>query len=367
MPDSEEMLQRLVAGFWLALPVLVTLIVVASVLAVANFLLLGSRLGFQPSNRIARQLAMLALTAAGVVALVVSLPVGETTRGQLLSLLGILLSAAIALSSTTLIGNAMAGLMLRAVGNFRPGDFVQVDDRFGRVSERGLLHVEIQTEDRDLVTLPNLYLVSNPVKVVRSSGTMITATVSLGYDTPRTRVEELLVRAAHEAGLEEAYVQILDLGDFSVTYRACGFLAEVKQILSARTRLRAAMLDALHADGIEIVSATFMNQRVLPGDRPVIPEAEPVWRRRRASSSPAPEELVFDKAEAAGERSRMEEEQGSLNSRIQEIEAELESASHAAKSPLDEELAKVRLRLVEVTEALSVPPEETDASRGVRA
>jgi len=37
-----------------------------------------------------------------------------------------------------------------------------VGDYFGRVTERGLFHVEIQTEDRDLATLPNMFLVSQP-------------------------------------------------------------------------------------------------------------------------------------------------------------------------------------------------------------
>ncbi|MGB8329288.1 MAG: hypothetical protein WCE62_04110 [Polyangiales bacterium] len=40
------------------------------------------------------------------------LPIGDAPRGQLLSLLGLLVTAAIALSSTTLLGNAMAGIML---------------------------------------------------------------------------------------------------------------------------------------------------------------------------------------------------------------------------------------------------------------
>ena len=47
------------------------------------------------------------------------------------------------------------------------------DTLFGRVTERGLFHTEIQTEDRDLVTLPNLYLVTNPVKVVRTFLTVL--------------------------------------------------------------------------------------------------------------------------------------------------------------------------------------------------
>ncbi len=125
-------------------------------------------------------MGQLLLTASAVVGVILAVPIAESAQEQLLSLLGLLLSAAVALSSTTFIGNAMAGLMLRAVRNFRPGDFLKVGDHFGRVTEQGLLATEIQTEDRDLTTLPNLYLVTQPVKVVRASGTIVSAYVSLG-------------------------------------------------------------------------------------------------------------------------------------------------------------------------------------------
>ena len=115
----------------------------------------------------------------------------------------------------------------------------------------------IQNEFRDLVTIPNLYLTTHPVTTTRSSGTIVSATVSLGYDVSRTKIEELLLVAAGNTGLQDPFVQILDLGDFSVTYRISGLLTNVKRLLSARTRLRAAMLTALHEAGVEIVSPTF--------------------------------------------------------------------------------------------------------------
>ncbi|MDH3785482.1 MAG: mechanosensitive ion channel family protein, partial [Acidobacteriota bacterium] len=152
------------------------------------------------------QLVMLALSLIALLVIVVSLPVSENLRGQLLAFFGILLSAAIALASTTLLGNALAGIMLKgAIRNFRMGDFIRCSEHFGRVSERGLLHTEIQTADRDLVTLPNLYLVSHPVKTVRGSGTIVSSAVSLGYDVPRDRVETSLLRAAETAGLKDPF------------------------------------------------------------------------------------------------------------------------------------------------------------------
>ena len=131
----------------------------------------------------------------------------------------------------------MAGMMLRAVRSFRPGDFIRVGDYFRRVSEQGLFHVEIQTEDRDLTTMPNLYLVTNPFKVIRSSGTIISAEVSLGYDIPRTKIESLLIEAALAVQLEEPFVLVTELGDFAVTYRISGLFPKVKHILSTRSAL----------------------------------------------------------------------------------------------------------------------------------
>ena len=71
---------------------------------------------------------MLLLMVTGLIAVVLALPFGEATRGQVLSVVGLLLSAIIALSTTTFVANALAGLMLRFVRSFRPGDFVRVGE-----------------------------------------------------------------------------------------------------------------------------------------------------------------------------------------------------------------------------------------------
>ena len=208
------------------------IIIVASVTAIV--LPLYFRFVIRPkgvdisNSRWTRQLSFAGLILCFVVAIFLALPVSDSMKGQLFNLLGIALTATIALSSTTFVGNAMAGFMLRAIDAIRPGDFLKVGEHVGRVSEQGILHTEIQTEDRDLTTLPNLYLVTSAVTVVRSSGTIISATVSLGYDISRTKVETLLLEAGERAGLKEPFVQVLELGDFSVNYRIAGFLEEVK-------------------------------------------------------------------------------------------------------------------------------------------
>jgi small conductance mechanosensitive channel len=269
-----ELLEPLRESWPKFIPFLFSLAVVLAALWVGNWFLLRRRRELGEEERFPRRIAMLVLSGLGAMAVLLSLPVETETRGQLLGLLGLLglvLTAVIALSSTTFVANVMGGLMMRAVRSFRPGDFVQVGEQFGRVSERGLFHTEIQTQDRDLVTLPNLYLITNPIRVVRTSGTIVSATVSLGYEYPRKQIDKLLCEAAVAAKLQEPFVQVKQLGDFSVTYRVAGFLSDVKQLLTARSKLRARMLDALHGGGIEIVSPAFMNQRRLEQEALMMP------------------------------------------------------------------------------------------------
>ena len=318
------------------------IIIVASVTAIV--LPLYFRFVIRPkgvdisNSRWTRQLSFAGLILCFVVAIFLALPVSDSMKGQLFNLLGIALTATIALSSTTFVGNAMAGFMLRAIDAIRPGDFLKVGEHVGRVSEQGILHTEIQTEDRDLTTLPNLYLVTSAVTVVRSSGTIISATVSLGYDISRTKVEILLLEAGERAGLKEPFVQVLELGDFSVNYRIAGFLEEVKYLISFRSKLRGHMLDVLHENQVEIVSPNFMNQRVYPVDKSFIPRPS---KSKVEVETKAPEDLIFDKADEAQSVDKIREWIQLNTVEIQTLSEQLET------NPTDQDLlAKIERKRV---------------------
>ena len=138
-----------------------------------------------------RQLLHVAIVVVAVVAVVLVLPIAQELKGALIGVIGLTVAAVIGLSATSMVGNALAGLMLRSVGNFKPGDFLSVEGHFGRVTYRRLMATEIQTEDRDLTTLPNQFLVTHPVKVIHATGTVVSTTVSIGYDVHRLTLEPL--------------------------------------------------------------------------------------------------------------------------------------------------------------------------------
>lgn len=316
-----------------ALPMVGTIVV--SVLVIV----LVDRWMAKRPRSLSRPATMAGLTVVALIFVVLSAPIDDATQGQLLSLFGIALTAAIALASTTFVSNAMAGLMLRSLRNFSAGDFIRVDGHFGRVTERGLFHTEIQTEDRDLTTIPNLLLATKPTSVVRASGTIISARVSLGYDTSRGEIESALKAGAEAAGLEEPFVQVVELGDYSVTYRVAGFLPEVKHLVSARSRLRAKAMDALHSSGIEIVSPTFMNQRRVD-DMTIVPPA--AREDREPEPDEAPERVMFDKADAAERIEALEKERDGVKEKIVEQEKALKSAGDDEKERTEGELADLK-------------------------
>ncbi|MDT8421866.1 MAG: mechanosensitive ion channel [Desulfuromonadales bacterium] len=340
---------------------LVSIAVISGCLFGLN-LLLSHLQRAHPERSIHRQVVMVITTLIALIGLIVLLPIDDALRGQILSLLGILLSATIALSSTTFLGNALAGVLLRNVRSFRTGDFIYINEQFGRVSGRGLFHIEIQTRDRDLVTLPNLYVTNNPVKVIRDSGTMVSAEVSLGYDVPRGRIETLLAQAARESGLEDPFVHIMQLGDFSVHYRVNGMLTDVKQLLSARSRLNGAIIDTLHNEGIEIVSPRFMNTRDVAEQTFI---ARPDTAAAGASETKDPEGIIFDKAEKAA---TLEEQKACLSELEQRAEAlgeEMSAATEDQKAKLSQMLDRLRGQQERLSARIAHDAEKIDKEKSV--
>lgn len=300
-----------------------------------------------------------------VLMLIITAPISDNLRGQLLSLFGIIVSAAIALSSTTIMGNLIAGFMLRAVSHLHAGDFIRTEEQFGRITERGLLHIEIQTEDSDLTTLPNLSLVQKPFTLIRASGTIISAEVSLGYDVSRTLIERALLQAAEQAELGDAFVQIRHLGDFSVVYRLCGRLTSVHQIVSRRSQLRAAMLDALHAAHIEIVSPTFMNQRQLAPQQRFIPPVAGV-AEPEAGNGMSIESVLFDKAQKAELAERAKGLLGVISGELEALkksQGALPKDDEVARAELDQRIETLGRREARIKAVLAEIRDETEKLR----
>ncbi len=311
---DQNLLDRLAAY----VPALAVAAITAVLLAIGQRVLMRGPSANGAEARLPRQLIMLFLTVLGLFLVLLALPLETDTRGQVLSFAGVLFTAVIALSSATFVSNAMAGMMVRMIKCFRPGDFVRVKEEFGRITERGLFHVELQTESGDLTTVPNLYLITNPVTVVRSKGTVISTKVSLGYDESWDRMESLLKGAAEKAGLTDAFVHVLELQNFAILYKVAGFSSDVQSMLTTRSNLCKEMLDALHHANVEIMSPTFMTQRQIKQDDAIIPTRS----RRSVQKVPTehtPEAVIFEKANRAAGLEALKDQHDKVREELAEI------------------------------------------------
>ncbi len=281
-----------------------------------------------------------------------SLPIDNFIKSSVFSLLGLFITAVIAISSTTFASNTMAGIMLRMIRHFRPGDFIEVGEHFGRVSEMRWLHTEIQTKNRNLTTLPNLYLVTNAVTVIPSDKALIDATLSLGYDVSHHDIEPILLSAAKKIGLTDAFVQVTELGDFSISYRVAGFWDNPKLLLTARSNLRKQVIDSLHSKGVEIVSPTFMNQRQYHRDEIFISEVKAYQERQNSKTEKS---QVFDKAEIA-EKIEM------LKNQLQTLETEFKMAKENKNEEKQTNIAQKKIHLQEEIDQLTTTIESDETT-----
>ncbi len=301
--------QDIFAASLTLLPTLVTLLVVAITLTLSRRVLFRGSPAFAKQESLGKQTTLGIIGILGFAAVILSLPIEPEDRRQLLSLSGLLLSGAIALASTSFLGNIMAGLMLRSVKNIQTGDYIFVEGMEGRVSERGLFRVEIQNPSRDLTSVPNMFLASHPVRVVQESGTIIHTDVSLGYDVARQQVESLLEKAATRSELTDPFVLIRALDNHSVVYRISGILEDVSRRLSVMSKLNGNVLDVLHQARIEIASPTIMTQRPAEKDLQIIPPDLANSATARATDNAAEEgkadRLAFDKADAAALKEKL--------------------------------------------------------------
>jgi len=314
-------------------PLIVIIIIV--LLLIANRWIFNQIKKSKDSLIVTRQTISMFIILAGLLTFILNLPIEKELKGQLLSFLGIIISAAIALSSTTVLGNLMAGLMNNSMKRYRMGDLINIGDLTGRVTRKNIFHTEIQLEDSNFVTIPNLYIASYPVKLTRKSNTVISITVSLGYDVPQSKVEKSLKDAALDTGLTDPYVYIINLGDFSVSYKIHGFLEDANKFFSTTSLLHSKVMEHLHKNNIEIVSPSFMNQRRVD-ETTFIPKVI-VQKEETEQEEKSPEELIFDKATEA---EAIEKKKEFIKEITEKIEQNNEKLKEAKDKTEEEELKK---------------------------
>jgi small-conductance mechanosensitive channel len=179
--------------------------------------------------------------------------------------LGVLLS----LGSSSLISNAMAGLVITFMRPYKIGDRIKIDDVEGDVVEKSLMITRIKTIKNEDVTIPNAKILTgysvNYSTPTEKKGLIIHTTVTIGYDAPWRAVHELLIRAAElTEGVSRSpkpFVLQINLDDFYISYQINAYIRDAHSILKIKSDLHQNIQDEFNRAGVEIMSPHYRSER----------------------------------------------------------------------------------------------------------
>jgi small-conductance mechanosensitive channel len=201
--------------------------------------------------------------------------------------LGILLS----FGSTSAVAHGVAGTILTYMRSYSVGDFVRIGDTVGQVVEKTLLVTRIETQKREIVTIPNGSVLGGVVVNYSAEadvgGVIFYTKVSIGYSAPWQKVHQLLISAAQASPdiLQNPapFVLQANLNDFYVSYELNAFTSHPQNMQFIYSALHQNIQDRFNEAGIEINSPHYVSLR--DGNRVAIPE-QLLPKGYQASSGP---------------------------------------------------------------------------------
>ena len=201
--------------------------------------------------------------------------------------LSVLFGLMVTLGSTGVVAQLMSGLVVVYSRSLKKGDFVAVNGIEGMVSDVGALAVKIITMRNEEITVPNAVITSSPIhnysKLGGQHGTLVSTTVTIGYDTPWRQVHAMLVAAALATpGLRrepQPFVYQRALSDFYVEYELFAHIDRPLERVPILSALHAAIQDEFNRHGVQIMSPHFYAQPeqlvIVPPSRWHMPPARP--------------------------------------------------------------------------------------------
>ena len=184
----------------------------------------------------------------------------------------------VSLGSSTVIGNIIAGLVITYMRPFKIGDRIQLNDTTGNIIEKTPLVTRIRTPKNEVVTVPNSFVMSshtvNYSTSAREYGLIIHSEVSIGYDIPWRKVNELVIDAAlNTPGVVDdprPFVLETSLSDWYPVYQVNAYIKEADKMPQIYSNLHQNIQDKFNEAGIEIMSPHYMAMR--DGNETTIPK-----------------------------------------------------------------------------------------------
>ncbi|WP_052444325.1 mechanosensitive ion channel family protein [Flammeovirga sp. OC4] len=178
---------------------------------------------------------------------------------------GVLLS----IGSTSVITNAISGIVITYMRRFKIGDWIKINDVMGEVVERSLFVTRLKSSKNEIITIPNSKISeSNTINYsqpINRYKLIIHTTVTIGYDVPWRKVHAMLKEAAEMTdGLiagEIPYVLQTSLDDYYVSYQLNAHTRQPQKIPRIYSKLHQNIQDIFAREKVEIMSPHYRANR----------------------------------------------------------------------------------------------------------
>ncbi len=185
------------------------------------------------------------------------------------------------LGSAGFVTQLMSGLVVIYARSLRLGEYVQVGDNEGIVTEVGLLSTTFATMRNEELTIPNGLLIShatqNLSRLTGESGVPLWTSVTIGYDTPWRQLHELLISAASatENVRKDPGPSVIqdELSDYYVHYTLQVRLENPKMRRTTLSDLNSKIQDSFNAARVQTMSPHYRARATEPVLGPPGPEA----------------------------------------------------------------------------------------------
>jgi small-conductance mechanosensitive channel len=181
----------------------------------------------------------------------------------------IFLGALFSLSSTAVVSNVIAGIILTYTSAFRIGEVIKIGDTLGIATARRLLTTRLRTLKNEEVSIPNAVIlnshVTNYSTLARGEGVILHTTITIGYNAAWQQVHTLLIAAARATPfvLERPapFVLQTSLNDYHISYQINVYTDKPRELLNIYSALHQQIQDQFNAAGIEIMSPGYTSLR----------------------------------------------------------------------------------------------------------
>lgn len=192
----------------------------------------------------------------------------------------VFLGIIVSLGSTVAVANVVSGIILIYTRAFKTHDYVKIAEATGEIVEETLLVTRIRTPKNVVITIPNTMVLGSQIINYsaavrdRSIPLLLHANVTLGYDVPWRKVNEVLIQAAQNIELilkePEPFILQKSLDDFYVSYELNAYTNAPAEMPKIYSELYQNIQDCCNENDIEILSPHYSAMR--DGNEITIPE-----------------------------------------------------------------------------------------------